>query len=110
MTRVFSGIQPTGELHLGNFLGAIRNWARMQHDTDAIFCIVDLHAVTVPKERGEVGASTLRLFQLLMAAGLDPDGLRRPRSPTAASRGAHAARWPWLGLAGLDGSGVCSHP
>jgi tryptophanyl-tRNA synthetase len=73
MTRVFSGIQPTGELHLGNYLGAIRNWARMQHKTDAIFCVVDLHALTVQKEPGEVGASSLRLSQLLMAAGLDPD-------------------------------------
>lgn len=73
MTRVFSGIQPTGELHLGNYLGAIRNWAKMQHETDALFCVVDLHAVTVPKTPGEVGESTLRLSQLLMAAGLDPE-------------------------------------
>lgn len=73
MTRVFSGIQPTGELHLGNYLGAIRNWARMQHETDAIFCVVDLHAITVPKTPGEVGAASLKLSQLLMAAGLDPE-------------------------------------
>jgi len=73
MTRVFSGIQPTGELHLGNYLGAIRNWARMQHETDAIFCVVDLHAITVPKAPGEVGRESLRLAQLLMAAGLDPE-------------------------------------
>ena len=73
MTRVFSGIQPTGELHIGNYLGAIRNWARMQHETDAIFCVVDLHAITVPKAPGEVGADSLRLAQLLMAAGLDPE-------------------------------------
>ena len=73
MTRVFSGIQPTGELHLGNHLGAIRNWARMQHETDAIFCVVDLHAITIPKPPGEVGQESLRLAQLLMAAGLDPE-------------------------------------
>lgn len=73
MTRVFSGIQPTGELHLGNYLGAIRNWTRMQHETDAIFCVVDLHAITVPKTPGEVGENSLRLAQLLMAAGLDPE-------------------------------------
>jgi tryptophanyl-tRNA synthetase len=73
MTRVFSGIQPTGELHLGNYLGAIRNWLPMQHETDAVFCVVDLHAITVPKPSGEVGADSLRLSQLLMAAGLDPE-------------------------------------
>jgi tryptophanyl-tRNA synthetase len=73
MTRVFSGIQPTGELHIGNYLGAIRNWVPMQHETDAVFCVVDLHALTVPKTPGEVGAESLRLSQLLMAAGLDPD-------------------------------------
>lgn len=72
MTRVFSGIQPTGELHLGNYLGAIRNWLPMQHEADAVFCVVDLHAITIPKPPGEVGADSLRLSQLLMAAGLDP--------------------------------------
>ncbi len=73
MTRVFSGIQPTGDLHLGNHLGALRNWVRMQDGTDAVFCIVDLHALTLPKPPGEVGAATLRLGQLLLAVGLDPD-------------------------------------
>jgi len=73
MTRVFSGIQPTGEQHLGNYLGATRNWARMQHDADAFFCVVDLHAVTVPKEPGEVREGSLRLAQMLMAVGLDPE-------------------------------------
>jgi len=73
MTRVFSGIQPTGELHLGNHLGAVRNWVAMQHRTEAIFCVVDLHALTVPKSPGEVRSATLRLSQLLIAAGLDPN-------------------------------------
>ena len=73
MTRVLSGIQPTGDLHLGNYLGAIRNWARVQHTADAFFPVVDLHAVTVPKPPGEVGQATLRLSQMLMAAGLDPE-------------------------------------
>ena len=73
MTRVFSGIQPTGELHLGNYLGAIRNWVPMQDEADAIFCVVDLHAITVPQPEGEVRASTLRLAQLLLASGLDPE-------------------------------------
>ena len=73
MTRVFSGIQPTGELHLGNYLGAIRNWVPMQDEADAIFCVVDLHAITVPQPEGEVRANTLRLAQLLLASGLDPE-------------------------------------
>ena len=73
MTRVFSGIQPTGELHLGNYLGAIRNWVTMQHETDAVFCVVDLHAITVPQPPDELRANTLRLAQLLLAAGLDPE-------------------------------------
>ena len=46
-TRVFSGMQPTGNLHIGNYLGALKNWVRIQHDYECIFCIVDLHAVTV---------------------------------------------------------------
>ncbi len=70
---MFSGIQPTGDLHLGNLLGAIRNWVAAQHESDSVFCIVDLHALTVPKEPGEVGARTLEMAQLLLACGLDPD-------------------------------------
>ena len=73
MTRVFSGIQPTGDLHLGNYLGAVRNWVDMQDETDGVYCIVDLHALTLPKEKGEVHHGTLRLSQLLLASGLDPD-------------------------------------
>ena len=73
MRRVLSGIQPTGQLHLGNYLGAVRNWAKMQHDTDAFFCIVDLHSITIPQEPGAIGRESLRLAQMLIAAGLDPD-------------------------------------
>ncbi len=73
MSRVFSGIQPTGDLHLGNLLGAVRNWVEDQHHADSFYCIVDLHALTVPKSPGEVGARTLELAQVLMACGLDPD-------------------------------------
>jgi len=73
MARVLSGIQPSGDLHLGNYLGAIRNWARIQHTADAFHPVVDLHAVTVPQEPGELGRATLRMSQMLMAAGLDPD-------------------------------------
>jgi tryptophanyl-tRNA synthetase len=73
MTRVFSGIQPTGEVHLGNLLGAIRNWVVDQHEADSLYCVVDLHALTIPKDPGEVRDSTLRMAQMLMAIGLDPD-------------------------------------
>ena len=73
MARVFSGIQPTGDLHLGNLLGAVRGWVSDQHGADSLFCIVDLHALTVPKEPGEVGQKTLELAQVLVACGLDPD-------------------------------------
>jgi tryptophanyl-tRNA synthetase len=73
VTRVFSGIQPTGDVHLGNLLGAILRWTENQHTTDAIHCVVDLHALTVPQDPAELRASTLRLSQVLLAAGLDPD-------------------------------------
>jgi tryptophanyl-tRNA synthetase len=73
MARIFSGIQPTGDLHLGNLLGAVRGWVSDQHGADSLFCIVDLHALTVPKEPGEVGQKTLELAQVLVACGLDPD-------------------------------------
>ncbi len=72
MSRVFSGIQPTGDLHLGNLLGAVRNWVTDQHDADSFYCIVDLHALTVPKPPGEVGAKSVELAQVLIACGLDP--------------------------------------
>jgi tryptophanyl-tRNA synthetase len=73
MARVFSGIQPTGEVHLGNYLGAVRRWVAEQHDDDALYCIVDLHALTVPQDPAELRAKTLEVTQLLVAAGLDPD-------------------------------------
>lgn len=73
MPRVFSGIQPTGDLHLGNLLGAVRNWVEDQHHSDSVYCIVDLHALTVPKPPGEVGERTLEMGETLLACGLDPD-------------------------------------
>jgi tryptophanyl-tRNA synthetase len=73
MPRVFSGIQPTGDLHLGNLLGAVRNWVRDQREADSFYCIVDLHALTVPKAPGEVGERSLELAQVLIACGLDPE-------------------------------------
>ncbi len=71
--RVFSGIQPTGNTHLGNYLGALRNWEKLQNDNDAIYCIVDLHALTMPKEPDEVRRGSLDIAKMLLAIGIDPD-------------------------------------
>jgi tryptophanyl-tRNA synthetase len=71
--RVLSGIQPTGEKHLGNYVGAIRRWVAEQHEVDAFHPIVDLHAITVPQEPEELRQSTLDLAALLIACGLDPE-------------------------------------
>jgi tryptophanyl-tRNA synthetase len=73
MPRVFSGIQPTGDLHLGNLLGAVQNWVEDQRTADSFYCIVDLHALTIPKAPGEVHDKTLELAQVLLACGLDPE-------------------------------------
>lgn len=69
--RVFSGIQPTGNLHLGNYLGALRNWTQAQVEYDNIFCIVDLHALTMPIDPRELHTSIRQLAAIFIAAGLD---------------------------------------
>jgi len=71
--RIFSGVQPTGNLHLGNYLGAIRNWVALQHDYECIFCIVDLHAVTVPQDPAQLRASTREVTAAYIASGIDPE-------------------------------------
>ena len=71
--RVLSGVQPTGALHLGNWLGAIRNWVDLQHDHDTFFCVVDLHAVTVPHDPQRLAEDTLSTAALYLACGLDPE-------------------------------------
>lgn len=71
--RVLSGVQPTGALHLGNWLGAIRNWVDLQHDHDTFFCVVDLHAVTVPHDPQRLADDTLSTAALYLACGLDPE-------------------------------------
>lgn len=73
MTRVLSCIQPTGDVHLGNFLGALRPWVEGQHEKDAFHGIVDLHALTITEQPDIVGQATLRLAAVLFAVGLDPD-------------------------------------
>jgi tryptophanyl-tRNA synthetase len=70
--RVLSGIQPTGSPHIGNYLGALKNWAKIQYDYDSIYCIVDLHAVTVYQEPVELRAKIEELAGVLLAIGIDP--------------------------------------
>jgi len=72
-TRVFSGIQPTGNVHLGNVLGALVRWVDDQHRADSLYCVVDLHALTIPQDPVELRESTLRMAQILLAIGLDPE-------------------------------------
>lgn len=71
--RVFSGIQPSGGLHLGNYLGAIRNWVRDQDKYDNIFCIVDLHAITLPQDPAALRENTLDLAAIYLASGIKPE-------------------------------------
>ncbi|HUK15552.1 MAG TPA: tryptophan--tRNA ligase [Bryobacteraceae bacterium] len=71
-TRVFSGMQPSGNLHIGNYLGALKNWVRIQRDYECIFCIVDLHAVTLFQEPAELRAKIEEIAALYLAAGIDP--------------------------------------
>jgi tryptophanyl-tRNA synthetase len=73
VTRVFSGIQPTGDPHLGNLLGAVRWWVADQRSGDCFYCVVDLHALTIPGEPAELRDGTMTMATLLLAAGLDPD-------------------------------------
>ncbi len=70
--RVFSGIQPNGDIHIGNYMGALRNWVAMQADHDAIYCIVDLHALTQPQKPAELSAARMRTAKILLASGIDP--------------------------------------
>lgn len=72
MARIFSGIQPSGSLHIGNYLGAVKNWVELQHKYESFFCIVDYHAITVPYEPADLRARTADMALSLLAAGLDP--------------------------------------
>ncbi|HUY85547.1 MAG TPA: tryptophan--tRNA ligase [Acidimicrobiales bacterium] len=73
MTRVLSGVQPTGDVHLGNYLGAFRNWVQDQRKADAFYCIVDLHALTVDHDPSVLASRTLDMATILLATGLDPE-------------------------------------
>jgi tryptophanyl-tRNA synthetase len=70
--RVFSGVQPTGNLHIGNYLGALKNWTKIQYDYESIFCIVDLHAITVYQSPAELRAKVEEIAALFLACGIDP--------------------------------------
>ena len=74
MNRIFSGVQPTGNLHLGNYLGAIRNFVDLQNDYDCIYCVVDLHAITVWQDPKELVDNTREVTAAFLAAGIDPKG------------------------------------
>ena len=71
--RVFSGVQPSGNLHIGNYLGALKNWAQIQYDYESIFCIVDLHAVTVYQDPAELQKKIEETAGLFVASGIDPE-------------------------------------
>jgi tryptophanyl-tRNA synthetase len=73
MNRIFSGIQPSGNLHLGNYLGAMKNWVDLQHDYECIFCMVDMHAITVWQDPAELRATTRELAAGMIAAWIDPE-------------------------------------
>ncbi len=70
--RVFSGVQPTGALHLGNYLGALTQFVRLQEDAECLFCVVDLHALTVPRNPVELRRETLQVASAYLACGIDP--------------------------------------
>jgi tryptophanyl-tRNA synthetase len=70
--RIFSGAQPTGNLHIGNYLGALRNWVALQHEYESFFCVVDLHAITVPQDPQHLAAKTREVARIYLAAGVDP--------------------------------------
>jgi tryptophanyl-tRNA synthetase len=73
MNKIFSGIQPSGNLHLGNYLGAIKNWVSLQEKYESIFCVVDLHAITVPQDSKELRQKTIEVAKTYLAAGIDPE-------------------------------------
>ena len=72
MSRIFSGIQPSGELHIGNYLGAVKNWVELQRSYESFFCIVDYHAITIPYEADDLRVRRREMMISLLAAGLDP--------------------------------------
>src|SRR5690554_407082 len=72
MSTIFSGIKPSGDLTLGNYIGAITNFVKLQDEANCFFCVVDLHAITVPQERQELKKRTKDIAALYLACGIDP--------------------------------------
>ena len=70
--RIFSGAQPTGNLHIGNYLGALRNWVALQHEYESFYCVVNLHAITIPQDPAALAAKTREVARIYLAAGVDP--------------------------------------
>ncbi len=70
--RIFSGAQPTGNLHIGNYLGAIRNWVALQEEYESLYCVVNLHAITVPQDPRALAEKTKEVARIYLAAGVDP--------------------------------------
>lgn len=73
MKRVFSGVQPTGNIHLGNYLGALKQFVELQNDYQCVYCIVDMHAITVPQDPAELKKHILDVAALYLAVGVDPE-------------------------------------
>jgi len=71
--RIFSGVQPSGNLHIGNYLGAIKNWVKLQNDFESIFCVVDLHAITIPQNPKELRKKTIEVVKAYIASGINPE-------------------------------------
>ena len=71
--RIFSGAQPTGNLHIGNYLGALKNWVNLQNEYESFFCIVNLHALTLPQDPNVLKKKTLDLARIYLASGIDPE-------------------------------------
>ena len=71
--KVFSGLQPTGNIHIGNYLGALKNWVALQDDYDTVYCVVDLHAITLPYDPAEFKKERIEAAKVLMAVGIDPE-------------------------------------
>ena len=71
--KIFSGIRPSGNIHLGNYFGAIKQWIELQKDNECVFCIVDLHAITTPYDSKELRKNILESASIYLAAGVDPE-------------------------------------
>jgi tryptophanyl-tRNA synthetase len=71
--RIFSGVAPSGNLHIGNYLGALKNWVNLQNEYDSIFCVVDMHAITMPRDPEELRKKTIEVARIYLAAGINPE-------------------------------------